>query len=315
MTTTPPGWYDDGHGALRWWDGAQWTEHVAQPDAEVTDAPTEAEIVAASQAEAAPGVPAAQDGPAAVDSAAVDPAAVAAGAPAPAATPEQQTYAAGDPAATLFGVQDAPPPQAGPAAAGAYPAVPGYPAGAPYGGPDAPGGAFTAATEPRKSKLWILWLVLGVVLLGVVIAAAVLIPLLFLNMATSGGNGGTSVASADEQAAVAAVELYDEAWQEADCEAFATSTTEQFQADSGFTDCAAFVAEAELFDDNFDEYVITIDDVVAADGEIMVTTTESYVVVVDAEGNPTDPTPGEIVYFYTLVPDDGGWAIDGVSDE
>ena len=32
MTTTPPGWYDDGHGAMRWWDGARWTEHVAAPD-------------------------------------------------------------------------------------------------------------------------------------------------------------------------------------------------------------------------------------------------------------------------------------------
>jgi hypothetical protein len=26
---TPPGWYDDGHGHLRWWDGSQWTEHTA----------------------------------------------------------------------------------------------------------------------------------------------------------------------------------------------------------------------------------------------------------------------------------------------
>ena len=303
MKTTPPGWYDDGHGALRWWDGAQWTEHVAQPDAEVTDAPTEAEIVAASQAESVPGA-------AAVDA---DSAAVGAGVPAPAAMQEPQTYAAGDPAATLFGVQDGAPVQAGSPAAGDQPAVPGHHAGAPYGAPDAPSGAFTAATEPRKSKLWILWLVLGVVLLGIVIAAAVLIPLLFLNVANS-GNGG-SASSADEQAAIAAVELYDEAWQEADCEAFATSTTEQFQADSGFADCAAFVAEAELFAANFDEYVVTIDDVVTADGEIMVTTTESYVVVVDTEGNPTDPTPGEIVYFYTLVPDGGGWAIDGVSDE
>jgi hypothetical protein len=309
MKTTPPGWYDDGHGALRWWDGAQWTEHVAQPDAEVTDAPTEAEIVAASQAEAATGVPAAEADPAAVAATGVS--TPAATVPAP-ATPEQQTYGAGDPAAAPFGVHDAAP--AGPPAAGGQPAVPAYPAGGPYGGPDATGGAFTAATEPRKSKLWILWLVLGVVLLGVVIAAAVLIPLLFLNMATSGGNG-SSAGSADEQAAIAAVELYDEAWQQADCEAFATSTTEQFQADSGFADCAAFVTEAELFDENFDEYVIAIDDVVVADGEITVTTTESYVVVVDAEGNPTDPTPGEIVYFYTLVPDGDGWAIDGVSDE
>ncbi|WP_146828447.1 DUF2510 domain-containing protein [Aeromicrobium flavum] len=26
---TPPGWYDDGHGQLRWWDGSRWTEHTA----------------------------------------------------------------------------------------------------------------------------------------------------------------------------------------------------------------------------------------------------------------------------------------------
>ncbi|MBU4465452.1 MAG: DUF2510 domain-containing protein, partial [Actinobacteria bacterium] len=28
MSTTPAGWYDDGHGAWRWWDGAAWTAHV-----------------------------------------------------------------------------------------------------------------------------------------------------------------------------------------------------------------------------------------------------------------------------------------------
>lgn len=29
--TTPAGWYDDGSGRQRWWDGQQWTEHLA-PD-------------------------------------------------------------------------------------------------------------------------------------------------------------------------------------------------------------------------------------------------------------------------------------------
>jgi uncharacterized Tic20 family protein len=24
----PPGWYDDGAGATRWWDGNQWTQHA-----------------------------------------------------------------------------------------------------------------------------------------------------------------------------------------------------------------------------------------------------------------------------------------------
>lgn len=27
----PAGWYNDGAGALRWWDGTQWTDHFAAP--------------------------------------------------------------------------------------------------------------------------------------------------------------------------------------------------------------------------------------------------------------------------------------------
>lgn len=28
------GWYDDGSGRMRWWDGRQWTEHFQDPDAD-----------------------------------------------------------------------------------------------------------------------------------------------------------------------------------------------------------------------------------------------------------------------------------------
>lgn len=31
MANAPAGWYDDGSGTMKWWDGAQWTEHV-HPD-------------------------------------------------------------------------------------------------------------------------------------------------------------------------------------------------------------------------------------------------------------------------------------------
>jgi hypothetical protein len=42
---TAPGWYDDGQGATRWWDGQQWTEHT-QPAAEEVKAPSRAGVIA-----------------------------------------------------------------------------------------------------------------------------------------------------------------------------------------------------------------------------------------------------------------------------
>jgi hypothetical protein len=264
MTSMPPGWYDDGHGALRWWDGARWTEHVATPDPEpaaaaseqIADQPTD--VLPPELAELQ------QDA-------------------------DTVPYADGS-------VQ---PPE------GAYPG--GYPGGFPGG--TAPAGAFVSATEPKKSKLWIVWVVLGVVLLGIVIAAAVLIPLLFLTANAGGGSGGS--ADADEAAAIAAVELYDQAWSEVDCDKFITATTEDFRAMIGLEDCAAFEPEATAFSESVENYVVTVTDVEREGDTITVSTTETFGSFFDDDGNPVDESiPVEEDYEYVLVPAGDGWAID-----
>lgn len=260
MTSMPPGWYDDGHGALRWWDGTQWTEHVATPDPEpVTGHDPDA------------------DQPTAV---------------LPPELAEPQPVAAS-------------PQYAGEAPAGAYPG--GYPGGFPGGA--APAGAFVAATEPAKSKLWIVWVVLGVVLLGIVIAAAVLIPLLFLTLGSGGGSNGG--ATDDEAAAVAAVELYDEAWREVDCDKYVASTTEDFREGIGLPDCADFEPSAQEFSDSVENYVLTVTDIQNDGSSITIETSETYGSFIDDEGNVVDESiPVEDRWTYILVPAGDGWAID-----
>ncbi|MFS0895576.1 septum formation family protein [Microbacterium sp. 179-I 3D3 NHS] len=50
--TTPAGWYDDGSGKRRWWDGSQWTMHVTTsvPDTPEWTPPTAPAIRAAATA-------------------------------------------------------------------------------------------------------------------------------------------------------------------------------------------------------------------------------------------------------------------------
>ena len=287
MATTPPGWYDDGHGALRWWDGAQWTEHVVAPDPETdADAPTEAEIVASAEA-----------------------------APLPAETAAAAALGVGVPPAAGAPALPADPVEPG---IGEYPAAghPDHPQGAYPGGYPGEAGAtgiFTAATAPRKSKLWIVWVVLGVVMLGLVIGAAVLIPVI-LGMNAGGGASGVAPSSDDEQAAVAAVELYDDAWQNVDCDAYVASTSESFR-EASWPDCESFTADAEGFAAEGENYAVEVLDIEADGGEIVVSTNETYDALTDEDGEPLDePERTEIAYEYTLVSIDGEWVIDDIEN-
>jgi hypothetical protein len=214
MTTTPPGWYDDGHGAMRWWDGTRWTEHVAEPGAMAGQGPATA------------------------------------------------------------------------------PAVP-------------PG--------PAKSRLWIVWVVLGVVVLAIIILAATLVPRLIAGLGAAAPLGGGTATDPDQRAAVAAVELYDEAWQDADCKAYVASTTESFRTQSGLTDCSAFETEAETFTDAVEDYEVDVTDVRQDGDAIVVTTTETFTALVGEDGAPLDePTEDSIDWVYTVVADGDDWLIDGM---
>jgi len=262
MATTPPGWYDDGHGALRWWDGAQWTEHAQSPDAATSESGLD-EPGAVTGSDGADGV---------ADGEAID-------------TPTAPE--GGDPPS----------------------APPGYPGGFP-GGPN-PSGGFIAATEPKKSKLWIVWVVVGVVLLGIVILAAVIIP---IAIGMIGGGGGSGAPSGDDEAAaVAAVELYDEAWGTGDCDKFTEATTESFREQLELPDCSTFTAASQGFIDSVEGYQLAVTDVTQDEDVITVETSETYSSFFDDEGNPTDESVAyEDHYAYSVVSSGDGWAIDGV---
>ncbi|QIG39799.1 DUF2510 domain-containing protein [Microbacterium sp. 4R-513] len=274
MSSTPPGWYDDGHGARRWWDGARWTE---QTQTQTPDAVTDA---------ASPVAPAGPD---------------------PVHQPEAP--AAVYPLAAGGSVY---PPAAGDPVFPTEPGGPVYPpeAGGPYG----PGPYAESQPAQKRSKLWIVWVVIGVVVLGLVITAIVVIPMLLSSVFAAGG--GIKPGNDDEQAAVDAVQLYDDAWSEVDCDKFFAATTESFRAQIGLAECDSFEGEAQGFSESTDEYEIAVTDISRDGGTITVATTETYLSLTDDENQPlATREPAEVHYEYYVVADGDHWAIDDAASD
>ncbi|MFT4136972.1 DUF2510 domain-containing protein [Microbacterium sp.] len=241
MTTTPPGWYDDGHGVQRWWDGQAWTEHV-QPEAAV--------------------------------------------------------------------------PAAGSGAPGAGSAT----------------GLDAGSATGRRFPLWIVFVVLGVLLAGLVTAAAVYLPRVFTMLESAGPvpeledtpsplpettdpSQEVELSALTRDAAVAAVELYDDAWKTGDCDHYLAATTPSFREQLQLTDCTTFTTEATAFSEFSQDYALTVTDVYAQGDDVIVETSESFTTDVDMDGNPIDPPTTEtVLYLYVVVSHEGGWAIDQIGE-
>ncbi len=153
--SVPAGWYDDGSGRQRWWDGQQWTEHYA-PEGEAQSEGTQ---------DAAGAAPAATD--------AGEPVATEGG-EAPAAdttyaAPETPAYSAPEAHTST----DAP--YAAPGAAysppGVYPGSAGTAAQQPYGaaGHPAPGQPGTDPNAPKKTPI-LGYIGLGLAVVGTILA-------------------------------------------------------------------------------------------------------------------------------------------------
>lgn len=246
MSEIAPGWYDDGHGALRWWDGQQWTEHV-QPQPQ--------------------GMP--------------DPWQRPRSSPTPEAS-EQSPVAAADPTQP-----DGPVPTG-----------------------SAASGIFVAATEPQRSRAWIVWVIAGVVMLAIVALAAIFIPLAIVGFGRVDAAAVVEPGNDEERGAVEAVYEFDEAWQTADCDLFLGVTTERLREIVQIKDCGTFTGQSEAFTEWYSDYEIVVTDIRGPGYEYTVATQESYIAHFDQDGEPLEPGVKEVVeYEYTLVPDDDGWAI------
>ncbi len=280
--STPAGWYDDGHGALRWWDGAGWTEHThtpvepspePQPEPSVEEAPIE-EPPALTEASIAE---------------------------------SQQSLAASDTASPTDTLPPIPP------APGGY--APVYPGAHPTTATAAMTGARgeDIPRPARRSKLWILFVALGAVLIGLIVLAAVLIPRFVADILSPSADrpGSSSVQGADLRAAEDVVDAYDDAWDDMDCAAYQAIVTPEFLSSGGLSDCADFAQAALEFNNSVEDYDISFISTTREGDTIYVQTVETFTQTADSAGAPLEnPVPSSFSALYTLVPGGSGWLID-----
>lgn len=178
--------------------------------------------------------------------------------------------------------------------------------------------------------MWIVWLVLGLVLAGIVVAVAVLAvsliaggfaaPVVSSQPETTASaepeevqseQPSPSAGTSDEAAAVAAVQAFSQAWLDSDCDAYFASTTENFRTLFELADCESFYSQSRNFTTSTAGYEMTVREVKPIGDSVSVSTTESYQGLYDEEGNEL-ASPEQIVeqYEYLVVDEAGVWRLD-----
>lgn len=168
-------------------------------------------------------------------------------------------------------------------------------------------------------------LVLGLGLIGVVVAVAVLaVSLITGGFAGSAGPaqaGSTaeevepgdqsSVPAEDEAAAIAAVQAFNRSWLDADCNGYFAVTTENFRTLMELTDCESFYAYSRDYSTAISDFDTEVREVEPIGDAIAVSVTDSYMSPFDDGGNETaEPERYEDRWEHLVVDVDGTWMLD-----
>jgi len=287
---TPPGWYDDRRGSIRWWDGAAWSEHVVARDASRAGVQTAVVSTTSRPVE-------------------------------PAATPATSPY-----------VLALATPRSKAASPGGVPYTRGLPRTHDTGAyvtnyPRSELVSAGSATKTRRSRTWVVSVVLGVLVLGAAIGSERISSLTMAEpvvitdsrvpaeVAPEQEPAPDAPSTADRQATIDAVKAYAAAVKTNDCSAYFGLTTEHFRSSVGLVDCEAFaqVSAARTARVANDSYHVAMMSIFEEDGRIFISTTESFRSWTNEAGDETgNPDGYRSHYQYALVRSDVGWVIDEV---
>ncbi|MGX5772940.1 hypothetical protein ACWKWN_19555 [Microbacterium trichothecenolyticum] len=118
----------------------------------------------------------------------------------------------------------------------------------------------------------------------------------------------------NERAAVETIRDYNQAWIDADCDAYMATTTESFRIGLNVNGCAGFAPAARSYAEGVANFAHTPTDIERPSMDIMeIKVHETYDSLTDADGRPLEePYVVDEYWVYTLRLVDGAWIISDV---